>query len=185
MIEIEHKFNATGPQFLRLLNVATFVRSVVHHDIWYDDEKFSLMRRGLFLRERNGNIELKVRRNEGYQGFVHNEIHGLDAVCAYLKVDNLSMFKPVVNFVTYRQQFLLEDFSLDVDHVTALGTDFVYDVAEIEKVVNDQNDINSADEAILNLAKSYQLIRANGKLVEYFSRCHQDVYTQIFNLQPA
>lgn len=175
MIEVERKFRTDSAKFTQLLNSASFIRDVVNRDVLYDSVDFPLIRSGIILRERNGTMELKVKRHFAGQCSVHEEISGLDAVFNYLNISSMSTYVPIATFVTKRKKFLLDGFTIDVDHVTAKEGEFIYDVMEIEKIVDDPDDVEYADEAISNLAKKYQLIRTNGKLVEYFSRYHQNV----------
>ena len=170
MIEVEKKFDITHAE--PLIQSATFVRNVVQDDIIYDDDNFYLSTHNACLRQRNGQWEIKLPKtgviSENIS--IHDEIVGYDEICSALQVQDLSKFHVVWHLVTYRKKYKFLDFNLDVDHVESQNNDFVYDLLEIELMVDDSSQCSVATQRIENLAKQYNLVPKNGKNLEYFKR---------------
>ena len=63
MIEVEKKFILTTEQEKSLIEGADFLGEKKFTDIYYDDEDFSLTKKDLWLRNREGRFELKIPKN--------------------------------------------------------------------------------------------------------------------------
>ena len=170
MIEVEKKFDITHSE--PLIQLSTFVGNVVQDDIIYDDNNFYLSTHNACLRQRNGLWELKLSTALGFNEHIsiHDEITGYDEICAALHLSDLSKFHEVWHLVTYRKKYKFQDFNLDLDHVESQNNAFVYDLLEIELMVDDSSQCSVATQQIENLAKQYNLVPTNGKNLEYFKR---------------
>jgi adenylate cyclase class IV len=60
MIEVEKKFKLNKNQLARIEKLAKFVSRKTFTDIYFDDEKFSLTSRDVWLRKRGKTFELKI-----------------------------------------------------------------------------------------------------------------------------
>jgi len=171
MIEVEQKFKISGDGYKKLLDAAEFVKEVKNSDILYDDQNFSLLSKDIWLRQRNGEMELKIpKKDDKLKIDIYEEIVGVDEICQALNVQNLDSFLPLYNLVTIRQKYKLANFNIDVDEVFSRINDFRCRLLEIELMVDSESDKEFAAQKIADLAKKYGLHeRANGKNIEYMS----------------
>lgn len=181
MIEVEKKFIVSDAQRQRLLHGAKLISEKQIRDTYYDDEKFSLTSKDMWLRLRNGKYELKVALHKDLERGAdqYDEIESEDKIREKLDLapggtfsQALSMagLKPFVSFVTYRTKYKQGKFSIDVD-VVDFG-DFNYLLTEIELLVNRKEQIDSAVQEILGFAKANGLSTrvVPGKIIEYIMK---------------
>lgn len=183
MIEIEKKFILTGAQETQLLQNATFVKEKTFTDTYYDDQNHSLTIKDLWLRERDGNFELKVPMNASLEERVsdqYREIEEDDEIADFLQINisNTTLrdalkergIIPFCTLVTTRKKYTKDGFGIDLDKV-----DFGFNIAEIELMIESESEITQATEKIIAYAKSYGLSIGNirGKVAEYLSRYNQ------------
>ena len=70
MIEIEKKFIPEEGDIERITEGAEFISETVNDDIYYDKD-FSLTKRDIYVRRRNGAFEMKVGiRRRGLEGII-------------------------------------------------------------------------------------------------------------------
>lgn len=170
MMEVEKKFDI--PRTELLLAISGFIGNVIQDDVVYDDENFSLAKNNACLRQRNSKWELKLS-NIGcnYRDVsIHDEIEGYDNICIALGETDLSRYHQVWHLITHRKKYKYQDFNLDLDHVESADNDFVYDLLEIELMVEKTSQCDAATERIMTLSEKYGLIEKNGKNLEYFRR---------------
>ena len=179
MIEIEKKFHLSAEQQKRLLDGAVFISEKQVSDTYFDNKTFDLTTKDWWLRNRNGDFELKVAL-AGHDMRVINqydEITDEDEIRAKLnlpKTDSLhdditsNGFLPFVNCTTTRREFKKDNFTIDLDEVE-YDSDFEYNIAEIEVTFEKEEDKQAAIDSILEFAKKHNLTDepVRGKVIEY------------------
>lgn len=186
MIEVEKKFRLDKNQEARLTKDAEFLGSKVNEDTYWDTEDFQLTRQDHWLRQRNGRWELKRR--------VHDLGHHLGAT-AYDEIENekgirdflhlggagtmeadllAAGYKPFATIRKERRSYTHGAFHIDLD-----VCDFDYGVAEIELMLEREDERGAASERIEKFAEELGLdqTRVRGKVIEYlyrFRRPHYD-----------
>ncbi|MDF1496463.1 MAG: CYTH domain-containing protein [Patescibacteria group bacterium] len=179
MFEIEKKFHLSTEQQKRLLDGALFISEKQVNDSYFDDKNFSLTTKDWWLRNRNGDYELKVAL-AGHDMRVinqYNEITDEEGIRAKLNLPKTSSlhddivtsgFLPFVNCTTTRRKYKKDIFTIDLDEVE-YDSDFDYNIAEIEITFEKEEDKQSAIDNILNFAKKHNLTDepVRGKIVEY------------------
>jgi len=93
MIEVEKKFKLTPEQEVRLLEGATFLKTVTNEDIYFDTIDFSLTKQDHWLRKRSGRFELKRRVHElGHKlgGTAYDEIEDEAGIRTFLKLPEVN-----------------------------------------------------------------------------------------------
>lgn len=147
-LEVERKFpvtpvamsylrsNGGGSRFKKFQSLG----KQTDHDIYYDRDG-SLFAKGIYIRQRNGDWEAKVRSSGDFINSAFIEIDGTKAVKEII-TRNLTvssgeraideMLEPCADFVTERESWLLDGkFKVDVD-----TTDFGHVVGEVELTRN-------------------------------------------------
>lgn len=189
MIEVEQKFLLKEGDVERLQNGATFVREYTMDDAYYDTGDCALGRKDQWLRLRNGRWELKAPlhgySNTGTAMQQYDELEDDDSIRNFLKMsgdgalaDDLAQsgYAVIARFLTTRRKFKKEEFTIDFDF--ADYGDSTYEIVEIELMVHDQSEMDTAAVRIQQFAKQYGLtaVPVRGKLIEYFKRKRPDIY---------
>src|SRR3989338_3434517 len=164
MIEIEKKFTLGKGDRERLLKGAEFVKKQEVHDTYYDTKDYSLAKKDWWLRLRNGNFELKVSfripsEKEKYAPTQYREFETDEEIKKALGIPASSAgelsqkplrgaleesgYHEAFSLTTIREKYRKEGFTIDLDNV-----DYGYELAEIELMVEDENQINEAGEKI-------------------------------------
>ncbi|MBI3589271.1 MAG: CYTH domain-containing protein [Candidatus Liptonbacteria bacterium] len=187
MIEVEKKFSLTPEQMKRIEESAEFVKEVINTDIYFDNPDYALVKKDWWLRSRNGNFEIKIPL-ENKQGLIniYDEITNTKEVTKRLELKKLSEdfeenlrlnnFKVLVKLVTNRRKFRIREFNIDIDQM-----DCGYTICEIEKMVENENEVEKTTQEIFELAKSLglEIKQVRGKGLEYFYRFNKGVYKVI------
>jgi len=174
MIEVEKKFLLSGGQ------------ERVFEDEYFDDGKYSLTSRDMWLRRRNGRFELKTPLFvDGCERSVdqYDELEKEEEIRSALDIPesgNLEQdlakksFFPFAKLTTTRKKFKKDGFILDFD-IVDFG-DSTYSIAEVEKMVEDKSQMESAVSEILEFAQKHGLesARVRGKVIEYVRRKNPD-----------
>ncbi len=189
MIEVEKKFAVTPEQIKKVETVARFVKKVIITDIYYDTFDYSLIKKDWWLRNRNGEFEIKVPPNNKPSKInVYEEIINPDEIIERTGLKKLSTnfeenlklngFKVLVKLVTKRRKFKMQDFNIDIDEA-----DCGYTLCEIEKIVENENEVEMATQEILEFAKSlnFEIKRVFGKGIEYLYRYNRPAYDAFQN----
>ncbi|MBI4598960.1 CYTH domain-containing protein [Candidatus Uhrbacteria bacterium] len=190
MIEVEKKFKLTPEQEVRLLEGATFLKAVTNEDIYFDTKDFSLTKQDHWLRKRSGRFELKRRVHElGHKlgGTAYDEIEDEAGIRTFLKlpvVDSLEAdltntgYKPFAKIVKERKSYEREGFHIDLD-----VCDFGYELAEIELLLEDENQRQEALKRIEDFAKRMGLDQTpvRGKIIEYLYRFAPEHYQALLD----
>lgn len=189
MFEVERKFHLTDEEKGRLLNGAQFISEKQFVDIYYDTALYQLTKKNWWLRSRAGKWELKVPTSQSadrsvtkYQeitqepdirGALHLPVNGTveDTV-------RQQGYMPFCICTTSRTKYQKGLFGIDLDEVTYADASFTYTVAEIERTVSQQSEMEQAVEDIFSFASDHQivLVPVRGKILEYLKRIRPDHY---------
>jgi|AntAceMinimDraft_16_1070373.scaffolds.fasta_scaffold02675_9 thiamine-triphosphatase len=184
MIEVEEKFIFDKGSEKKVIQGANFLGEKLLIDTYYDTKDYALTTKDTWLRNRNGNFELKVPLNEG-KGINdrivdrYDELETAEEIRKALSIpmertlkEDLKMkgYYPFATLVTTRRKYKKGDFNIDLDIV-----DFGYKIIEIELMVKDSLEMKQAVERINFFAKEKGLISRieriiRGKLIEYIYR---------------
>lgn len=183
MFEVERKFILDPEQEAQLTEAAEFVSETTRTDVYYDTPNYDLTRRDRWLRTRNDRWELKIpvhmnlERGADQYAEIDDELELRGALYLPLggelrQVLNERRIVPFATLPIVRREYRLGLFTIDLDK-TEFGDDSpAYSLAEIELMVNNQDDIPEAVERILEVAGMYKLSTApvRGKVIEYLYR---------------
>ena len=187
MIEVEKKFETTDEQLKALLEDSVFVENVVNHDIYYDFFDFRLVKEDIRFRLRNvgekSSYELKVRTKEGGD----NEIEDAEEIKKFFKTElDLNEFieKNLIVFMDYkteRQKYKNGEFKIDIDKLTTdESPDFVFNVCEVELLVENDDQVQDAQTRIKDFATKYGMNKQNiPKREAYLKAIKPEIYKQI------
>lgn len=177
MIEVEKGFILNSEQEKKLIDGADFLGEKINHDIYYDDEKYSLTTKDIWFRNRNGRFELKIPMNKSLEEKVSDQYEEIESDKDILSYFGASAeksvesfiaekgYKPFCKIITTRRKYKKEGFNIDLDIA-----DFGYRNAEIERMVNDASEMEKATDSIIAFAKNYDIFSCEekwGKGVEY------------------
>lgn len=177
MIEVEQKFLLKPGDRERLIEGATFVSKNIITDVYYDTPDVVLIGHETFLRERDGQFELKVPLHrltkELPKAYHFHEIADQVEIREKLKLseqgsmqDALSGagYVEVARIKTTRTKYRREPFILDFDE-----TDFGYSLVEIERTFEHEVERESAADSILAFAKDngLEIKHVRGRIHEY------------------
>ncbi|OHA68572.1 MAG: hypothetical protein A3J68_02095 [Candidatus Wildermuthbacteria bacterium RIFCSPHIGHO2_02_FULL_48_16] len=199
MIEIEKKFTLREGDRERLLKGAEFVKKLVVHDTYYDTKDYSLAKKDWWLRFRNGNFELKVSfripsEKAKYAPTQYRELETDEEIRKALGIPaspagGVSQkplkealpeagYQEAFSLTTIREKYRKEGFTIDLDSV-----DYGYELAEIELMVEDENQIDEADEKIRAFGKKQGLSSeaTRGKVLEYMRRFQPTQYQALID----
>ncbi len=178
MIEVEKKFQPTPEQLAKLIDGAEFLREKKNTDVYYDYPDYSLIKKDVRFRNRNGNFELKIGQGNG----VAQEIEDPEEIKKYFGTTmDLKEFvdKNLVIFMEYgakRMKYKKGNFTIDVDEMT-----YGYNITEVELMVDRQEQIEEASSKILELVKScgIEIKDIPSKRVMYLKTTKPDLYKQL------
>lgn len=187
MIEVEKKFILNEHDKERLTKDAQFLNELVFTDIYYDTEIFSLTSKDKWLRSREGRFELKLPLHDGAERLAdqYDELEDEQKIREALNLpsngdlaDNLAKagYSPFCTCKTTRRKYKKESFIIDLDVVDL--QDFIYNIGEIELMVKDKSEAESAIKKIMGFAREQNLTIApvRGKVIEYLKRAKQNHY---------
>lgn len=178
MIEVEKKFNLTDEEIKRLIESAEFKGELVIHDTYFDTKDYALTLKDMWLRNRDGKYEMKVPSRKR-QDFLFADFQELttdeDIKNAIGLIEDGDLktlldkgdFEPFASFTSTRRKYKQGEFTFDIDSI-----DYGYNVAEIELMVETDEEAVKAKEKIMTLATSLHLEMkvVRGKLTEYMYR---------------
>lgn len=171
MIEIEKKFLLTEQQQESLLVSAKQLGQKLVEDSYFDTDTFSLTMRDFWFRERDGAYELKAPLESGSGSYTgtnrYNEITDQNEIMKILGLDaNMNIeaalsqagIRKFITVFTNRNSYEKQGFHIDIDAATYAGSTFDYAVAEIELLVESENDADEADRRIMEFADNFGLV---------------------------
>jgi len=160
MIEVEKKFQPTEEQLNILLADSKFIEKKEISDTYWDYPDYRLLKESTRFRLRNGTFELKIHSKLGGDHEFDNE----EKIKNFFKTDlDLKSFIdknliPLMEYQTERKKYRNGIFQIDVDRLTSKKfLDFVFDICEIELMVEEENEIGEAVKKILKFATKYNL----------------------------
>jgi adenylate cyclase class IV len=169
-IEIEKKFLLTPDQEAALLTDAEELGQKVVEDIYFDTKTYDLTTHNQWLRKRDGAFELKtsLKTNTNSQsGAVYfreltipEEIAdelGLSGGAALERELERGNIQPFMTVITNRTSYQKQGFHIDIDTATYGDSSFTYAVAEIELLIDNEADANTAEQHIITFAKKFNL----------------------------
>jgi thiamine-triphosphatase len=175
MIEVEKTLPFDDAARTRLTHGAEFLHETTLVDTYYDHADLRLTTSDRWLRERNGQFELKLPVRGGSRGpadrYEELETDGeiaraLGLLEAGTLRKNLAAagYLPFGTITTTRTAYRKDGFTLDFD-----ATDSGFTAVEIELMVNDAAETETAAQKILAFANAHGLedTLPNGKVVEY------------------
>ncbi|HEX7586131.1 MAG TPA: CYTH domain-containing protein [Patescibacteria group bacterium] len=190
MIEVEKKFKLNKKQLARIKKLAVFVSKRTFTDIYFDDKKFSLTSRDVWLRKRGKNFELKipvVSSGAGKRVNIYREIIKEEKIIHALKLKKYSSnfilnlikngYRPFCKIETTRKKYAHKDFIIDIDEM-----DFGYSLCEIERMVKNRRAVAPAAKKIITLGKKLNLKidwYLRGKVLEYLWRYDKKHYNKL------
>jgi adenylate cyclase class IV len=185
MIEVESKFTISAEKLAELLKQAEKISEQKIFDQYFDCGLFSLMRKDIWLRRRQGIWEIKIPPNrESRQSEVKSylESQDLDLIektvmtCSGLSLSQVKCYAEINKF---RQKYRLEEFTLDLD-LADYGSS-QYQVNEIELMAKNELERQDALRKIRVFAEEKGLIlgKVRGTLMEFLYREKADLYEEL------
>lgn len=168
--EIEKKFLLTNEQQTALLDGATLVAEKKITDSYWDDAGFSLTLKGNWLRRRDGVFELKAPFAAGAvskTGVIRfRELTDANEILEELHIPAQGTLEetldavgihPFVTCHTVRKSYKKGEFTIDIDQATYDNSSFAYAVAEVEVLVQSEDETDAAEAKILEFAHKHGL----------------------------
>jgi thiamine-triphosphatase len=179
MIEVEKKFSLNKEQEEDIKKAAEFVSEKKVIDTYFDNETYDLTRNDQWLRERNGNFELKIcqDRNLDRVADQYEEIEDDEKIRDSLGIKKEKTFAedikkagyfPFCTLKTIRSKYRKDQFTIDLDEVTSKN--YNYCLAEMEMMVASKSQIDTATNKIIEFAKSFNIntnVQTRGKVIEF------------------
>ncbi len=171
MIEVEKKFLLDQDEIDRLIDGAVFISEKEIVDSYYDNPQYELSKSDNWLRKRGDSFELKAPLSTG-SGAVggtnqYREITDPDEILAELIIEKTSDsieesisnagFSPFCTCYALRRSYEKEAFTIDIDKAAYDGTDFTFNVVEIEALVEKETEVPAAHNAIVKFANEHHL----------------------------
>ena len=189
MIEVEKKFLFSSEEKERLLNGAIFISQKIFTDVYFDNNDYSLTKNDNWLRSRNGKFEYKVSLAQGATRLAeqYDEIEDEEKIKSLLNLPpDQTMFDslpangyfPFCTCKTIRNKYNKTGFTIDVDEVSYSDKDYIYNICEIELLVNQRLEMKTAVEKIIEFAQENKLAIKNvpGKVLIYLKKFKPDHY---------
>jgi adenylate cyclase class IV len=188
MIEIEKKIKMVPALLKHLVQYGTCIGKKSIKDTYFDTADYRYTTQNIWLRERNlGFFELK-RLIKGSNRTIdcYEEISDWNRILNILSIpdgdDPISTLTqagliPFASFMTHREKYQLSPFTIDVD--SADFGDFLYQIAEIELIVEEEEEMHRAELAIQAFLKQFHIDledRPPAKLTTYLLQSKPDHY---------
>lgn len=185
MIEVEKKFYLHAGDEQRLLEGAEKVSVKSMTDTYFDLPDYTLTKKDWWLRCRNDRWELKVALAGRSAAGGTNQYDELEDEQIIREAINLGSgqelsadleragYRPFATIITTRRKYRKQGFTIDLDSM-----DFGYEICEIEKMVDVQDEADQAVKQILTFAKEMGLEegKTRGKVLEYLFRYAPEHY---------
>ncbi|HOU45798.1 MAG TPA: CYTH domain-containing protein [Candidatus Pacearchaeota archaeon] len=184
MIEVEKKIRLDQENKELLLAGAQFIGRKELNDIYYDKNDYELTCNDIWIRSRNGNFQIKIGI-KGAKGDQYKEIEDDEEIKKFLNIPegksiddflDENDFKKFCIFHTIREKYSNNGFSIEIDE-SKTDDGFLYNLAEIEVMVKDEEEINQAREKIMNFLKEKGISSKNlflGKVLEYLKEIKKE-----------
>lgn len=196
MIEVEIKVHVTDKQADKLIEGAQFISKKVLITEFYDSADYKLTTKGFWLRRRNGIFELKYPATQDKSHHIMHEIQDEQEIRRMLGLDMHGTLQEALTaagigvlyrFTNTRQTYTKDGITIDFDR--ANFGDLVYNICEIETLVESVDQTQQALDLLHAFAKRYGISteRVEGKLEHYIRIKHPDHHYAILQSlkQPA
>lgn len=193
MIEVEKRYKFDIQAKERLIKSARFVSNLEYRDIYYDKSDCDLLRQDIYLRNRNGQFELKLpvkvaSRHTGTPRS-YEEVENEDEIRRELAIGDAMPiiralkqhgYSNIAEYKIFRSTYRIDDLRIDIDEM-----DYGYEMIEIEILVDDLSDIGNAEKRIEEIATVCGLDSGyiHGKLEEYCRRFNPEIFNKVFRDQ--
>jgi predicted adenylyl cyclase CyaB len=198
MFEVEVKFKVNQKQKQLLTDSATFISTEKFQDIYYDTITYGLSLNDRWLRSRNGCFMLKipiksVKKNllDLQKNTPKREIENLEEIKTHLALKAVntilpfeevllsSGFQPLYVYENIREKY--EKRGLIIDFDTALWKGHTFSVCEIEKIVENESDIDETLKHIEEFAHAHGLTvePIEARLIEIIKRQNPEHYKKL------
>jgi predicted adenylyl cyclase CyaB len=185
MIEVEKKFQPSS-ELTRLLESAQFVKEKEFTDIYYDLPDFSYFKKGIRLRKRDDQYELKIEKEKmnDYLSGAREEITDNNEILEKIAPNekNLEDFvksnlEILCSITTNRKVYKLGEFTIDLD-----TTNYGYEMCEIELQVENESQVPDAEQKIIFLAENagLKVQKQVGKIAECLRVNRPEVYNELY-----
>jgi adenylate cyclase class IV len=190
VIEVEKKVALDAGSRACLLSGATRRGRVTFRDTYYDSSQYDLTKRDRWLRDRNGGYELKVahhrRATPGGRLYDHfeeltehaaiRETLGLTGTVPLRAALLEAGFSPFCVIATLRERYAVGEFTIDID-----ATDFGYEVAEVELVLDDLTERTAAQSRIARFLeeRGVPIQPVEGKVSAYLREFSKEHYSAL------
>ncbi|MCG2694025.1 CYTH domain-containing protein [Candidatus Parcubacteria bacterium] len=189
MIEVEEKFELTESAIKEIKANCEFLREVKLHDKYFDFSDNRLMLGDTWLRERNGQVELKYPVCCGGH-FNYQEYENIKEICEKLKLKYLESnsweeickengLDIYIDFISVRQKYKCGKFNIDIDN-----TNFDFELFEVELILDEGESIKEAEEKIFNFIKKHDIKTKHmysGKGKIYLERFNPELYKKLLD----
>lgn len=194
MIEIEIDFNPDAKALDWLSRETEFRGEKTIHDVYFDTPDYALGRQDRWLRARNGRYELKTPIENRSEADIrtapvshYREIEDDAGIKTALGVSSDVSLNaclremgcvPFCDVTTIRREYRSGEFSIDVDRATYAGTDFTFQTAEIEVMVERADQAADGERRLLAFAHAHGFVplKTHGKIVEYIKRIRPEQF---------
>jgi adenylate cyclase class IV len=169
MIEVEKKFLLTPEDEARLIDGAELAGEKSIEDTYYDTADYELTLANMWLRLRGSDFELKVplRVSDDRTVDQYRELTDRTEICQALGLSadgtdvamvlKNAQYEPFMSPLTTRRTYRKAGFTIDLDTVTYQNSHFRYAIAEIEKLVDKEADMQTAIDEIIGFARQHGL----------------------------
>ena len=186
MIEVEKKFQPTDEEKIKLIEGADLVMQKKVQDDYFDTPTFDFAKKNMWLRNRDGEWELKVYMPSSVLGEeVANEIINEREILETLGFSSFDSFKDfqkeklvlLGKIITDRTKYKKGEFILDFDE-----TDFGLKKLDIELQIKNLEEAPLANQKILDLARDFGLTEVFLKLkpILYLEKMKPEIYNAIY-----
>ena len=170
MIEVEIKCKPTPEQKAALLQGAAFVSKEHLTDIYYDSPSYELTTKDFWLRTRNDKFVLKIPATPhpllaAQANTPKHELEDEIEIREKLKLSTQGTLKqalkeagytPLYTLTKTRTKHTKSGFVIDIDH--AIFEDLVFDLVEIEKMVQTPEETRQATQDLVTFAEQHGII---------------------------
>lgn len=185
MIEVEKKLKITPEQEKNLIAGAEFIKEEKLLNSCYDNPEYSLTKKDLWLRDRNGRFEMKIPIAANHIGqYEELENDGeIKKALDFPETADLRQelaargYSPFYSCLTIRRKYKKEGFTIDLDS-THFNRETVYEIVEIELLVKEKEESAAAIARIKEFAAKNGIPynKARGKIIEFLKRYRPEHY---------
>lgn len=178
MIEVEKKVAITDEFLNHVSHYGVYLEEINLHDTYFDTVDYAYTTQNMWLRKRLNAFELKkaVKRNDRTIDR-YEEITDHTRILQVLHIQDLGELEasleqakivPFASFKTTRKKYRLHNFNIDID--CADFGDLIYQVAEVECMVESEGEIEQAESNIHSFLSQFGVDptqKLRGKLIHY------------------